>query len=205
MIYPSVIGIGYLLPLEISFSLWFFFWAFKAQYVIISAFSIPIRPWTAASRQSIGAIIAVGCLIAWSAKDHLYRAVKGAFGFGSNKGEGELLSRRQAVGGYVGGAAGAALLLIWAGVLGLVGAGGHADLSAHLNRLNMDGGERRVDGRSGAVLSVRLDRPAVRVKGRSVGAACRYSRCLNIRSCAHGSSCRCRILRMGRASDRRWG
>ncbi len=115
MIYPSVIGIGYLLPLEISFSLWFFFWAFKAQYVIISAFSIPIRPWTAASRQSIGAIIAVGCLIAWSAKDHLYRVVKGAFGFGSDKGEGELLSRRQAVGGYVGGAAGAALLLIWAG------------------------------------------------------------------------------------------
>ena len=116
MIFPSVIGIGYLLPLEISFSLWFFFWAFKAQYVLISAFSIPIRPWTAASRQSIGAMIAVAALIAWSSKDRLYAVLKGALRRREDRGGPELLSNRWAAGGYLAGIAAAAALLVFAGV-----------------------------------------------------------------------------------------
>ena len=52
LVFPCVIGVGYLLPLEVSFSFWFFFLAFKAQYVLIDATSLPIRAWTCATASS---------------------------------------------------------------------------------------------------------------------------------------------------------
>jgi hypothetical protein len=70
MLFPCVVGIGYLLPLEISFSFWFFFLLFKVQYVVVQALSLPIGAWTSASRQSMGSMLVIGFMLAWTARAH---------------------------------------------------------------------------------------------------------------------------------------
>ncbi|MGC9319314.1 MAG: DUF6785 family protein, partial [Armatimonadota bacterium] len=80
--YPFIIGLGYLLPLELTFSIWFFVLLLRAERIAFSALGYPSRPiWTSAGsarppailEQSIGAYIAV---VYWgfaTAREHLSR------------------------------------------------------------------------------------------------------------------------------------
>lgn len=70
-IYLAVIGIAYLIPLEISFSIWFFFLVFKLEYVIFDLLGRPMNPWIAASRQSFGGILVIAGYMFWTARHHL--------------------------------------------------------------------------------------------------------------------------------------
>jgi hypothetical protein len=56
--YPFVIGLGFLLPLDLSFSIWFFFIVNRLQRVFGSAVGIP-SPFPYLSEQSIGAWMAI--------------------------------------------------------------------------------------------------------------------------------------------------
>lgn len=76
MVFPCVVGVGYLLPLEISFSFWFFFLVFKAQYVVIEALSVPVGAWTSASRQSMGSMLVVAFVVAWTARGHILSVLR---------------------------------------------------------------------------------------------------------------------------------
>jgi hypothetical protein len=80
--FPFVIGIGYLLPVDLSFSCWFFYLFFKAQLVIGALFgwegsmgwdtqqgSLPY-----VNEQGIGAYLALFGFALWAARSHL-RAV----------------------------------------------------------------------------------------------------------------------------------
>ncbi len=80
MVYPAVIGVCYLLPLGLSFSLWFFFFVYKAQYAAISAFAIPVGPWIAASRQSMGAILVIAASLIWLSRGHIVAVIRCAVG-----------------------------------------------------------------------------------------------------------------------------
>ena len=71
VIYPSVIAITYLLTLEVSFSLWFFFLLFKVQYIIMNALGLHIDPWTSASRQVMGGFIVFTVAVIWTSRAHL--------------------------------------------------------------------------------------------------------------------------------------
>ncbi len=58
--YPFVIGLGLLMPLELSFSSWFFFWFYKLQLVVTSAAglsSLPGFPYI--DRQCFGAALGI--------------------------------------------------------------------------------------------------------------------------------------------------
>ena len=117
MIFPSVIGVSYLLPLEISFSFWFFYVFFKLQYIFIVAFSIPISPWTSASRQSMGSTLVIAGFILWIAREHLWNAVRKAFSSASKMDDSsEPLSYRWALIGFIIGLILMTLLCFWAGV-----------------------------------------------------------------------------------------
>jgi len=78
-LYFSVIGITYLLTLEVSFSCWFFFLFFKLQYIIINAFSIPINPWICARGQTMSAYVVLVFAFFFKGKEHIKDILKKTF------------------------------------------------------------------------------------------------------------------------------
>lgn len=80
-LYPFVIGLGFLLPLDLSFSLWFFFLFKKAQLILGAALglrALPAFPYL--SEQSIGAWMAVFISALWVTRRHLSRVFRKILG-----------------------------------------------------------------------------------------------------------------------------
>ncbi len=78
--YPFAIALGILLPLDMSFSSWFFFLFWKGQNVASSALGlnqIPNFPYTEA--QSLGAYLGIAAGALWGVRKHLSRAFQEAF------------------------------------------------------------------------------------------------------------------------------
>ena len=62
--YPFGIGLGMLLPVDLLFSCWFFFWVWKAQLIMTAAFGLEtIRGMPFVSEQSFGAYMGI-CVFA---------------------------------------------------------------------------------------------------------------------------------------------
>ena len=103
-LYPFAIGLGFFIPLDLSFSCWFFFWYWRLMRVAGAAMglrSLPRFPYM--NEQASGGYIALCVIALWASRDHLRRVVKKAFG-----GEPDLddthepISYRTAVFGLVG-------------------------------------------------------------------------------------------------------
>jgi uncharacterized protein DUF6785/uncharacterized protein DUF6784 len=126
--YPFVIGIAYLLSLEVTFSAWFFYLVTRFENVLGA-----ITGWHEAGaggaqsvfpylgQQGAGAFIALAGLSLWLARRHLGEAVRAALR-GARGGEDreEPLPYRWAVGGLVAGFAGLVLFGVAAGMRGWV-------------------------------------------------------------------------------------
>ncbi|MBC7286975.1 MAG: hypothetical protein H5T86_02815 [Armatimonadetes bacterium] len=78
--YPFIIGIGYLLPTDLTFSTWFFLLFVKFERFLFAAFGHPVKyPWTSTGissapctlEQSIGAYMAIVVFSLWAARRHL--------------------------------------------------------------------------------------------------------------------------------------
>jgi hypothetical protein len=78
-VYFSVVGFTYLIPMEISFSMWFFFLFYKMQSVMLSAFGSPIGESTFAHRQGMGAYLVITVYIFWISKEHIGNLLRRAF------------------------------------------------------------------------------------------------------------------------------
>ena len=79
-LYPFVIGLGFLLPLDLSFSLWFFFLFKKAQLVFgrwMGLRALPAFPYL--SEQSIGAWMAIFISAILMTRRHITNVVKTIF------------------------------------------------------------------------------------------------------------------------------
>jgi len=78
--FPFIIGLAFLIPLELAFSFWFFFLFFwKGQLILGSVFGWHLQP--IATEQAAGTYIAL-CLIAfWSGRRHLAQVLFKTFGF----------------------------------------------------------------------------------------------------------------------------
>jgi hypothetical protein len=92
----TMIGLAYLLPLELSFSLWFFYFFFLAQQVIADHLGVPLTNVQAypvksfVGHQMIGGILVYAVYGLWGAREHLREVVRKALGFrvqGSGFGE----------------------------------------------------------------------------------------------------------------------
>ncbi len=83
---PMLIGLSYLIPKELSFSVWFFWYVRVAETVAAIAGGVtPMRPqdywgtdFPAPYYQGGGAVIALGVLAFWSGRHHLRQAFRAA-------------------------------------------------------------------------------------------------------------------------------
>lgn len=119
--YPWVIGLGFMLPPDLLFSVWFFYFFWKGEYVVTSALGLSRAgagtryPYLA--EQSAGAYIALIGFAVWTGRRHLASAVCRAFSRGSAESERtEALPARLAVPGVC---IGFCALVIFANALGL--------------------------------------------------------------------------------------
>ncbi|MGQ9454874.1 MAG: DUF6785 family protein [Armatimonadota bacterium] len=70
--YPFVIGIGYLLPTDLIFSCWFFYWFWKAEAVFVSAMGWDTVPTYIYTRnQAWGGLLAIIVTLAWTSRNYL--------------------------------------------------------------------------------------------------------------------------------------
>ena len=70
--YPFAIALGILLPLELSFSAWVFFWFWKLQFVLARANAWDAHPgFPHVEEQSLGAYLGIAFSSLWMARKHL--------------------------------------------------------------------------------------------------------------------------------------
>lgn len=78
-LYPFVIGLGFFIPLDLSFSCWFFFWVWRLQLVLASVLGLrglPQFPYI--NDQSAGGYLALCIIAIYATKNHLKLAFKKA-------------------------------------------------------------------------------------------------------------------------------
>lgn len=115
-LYPFAIGLGFFLPLDLSFSIWFFYLFRKAQQVGASAMGL--RNWPGfpyLNEQSSGAWMGLAFLAVWMTRRHLRSVMKAVWVSGWLDESREPMSYRMAV---MGGGIGFVLLMVFS-----VGAG----------------------------------------------------------------------------------
>lgn len=116
--HPMIVGLTYFLPLDVSFSTWFFYLAVKAENVLVQASGwrgsgTASPPYTA--EQGAGAFLALAVFSLWGARRHLARVFRKAWQSAPDvRDDDEPLSYRTAVWGL----AGAFTLLAGFAVLG---------------------------------------------------------------------------------------
>lgn len=116
---PFVIGIGFLLPLDLLFSSWFFYFYWKAQTVLTAAWGLndgrPNFPYI--PEQSAGAYLGVAVFVVWVSRHYLSEVFRKAFGRRSSLDDSrEPMSYRTALLGIVVGLASLAGFAIWSGM-----------------------------------------------------------------------------------------
>ena len=121
---PFILGLIFLIPLDIAFSCWFFFFFWKAQIILGSVMGFRQRPEF--PEQSTGAYIALFVIALWIGRGHLARIVKSIFHLAKREerddGMTEPLSYRNAMLGLVLGFA-FLILFCWKAGMSLVVAG----------------------------------------------------------------------------------
>jgi len=99
MFYPFGIGLGMLLPVDMLFSCWFFFWAWKAEAVLTAMLgldSIPQMPYV--SQQSLGGFIGIAVFALAMSRRHLREVWKRFLGKSADIDDsGEAMSYRSAM------------------------------------------------------------------------------------------------------------
>jgi hypothetical protein len=70
--YPFAIGLGFLLPVDLLFSCWFFYLYWKLQLVVSNAVGWDVTPqFPYVPEQVFGAVMAIGINLLWSARSYL--------------------------------------------------------------------------------------------------------------------------------------
>ena len=70
--YPFAIGLGFLLPVDLLFSCWFFYLYWKLQLVVSNALGWDVTPqFPYVPEQVFGAVVAIGLSLLWSGRSYL--------------------------------------------------------------------------------------------------------------------------------------
>lgn len=114
--YPFAIGLGFLVPLDVSFSFWFFYIFIRLEGVLGSVFGLSaIRGFPYVYEQTMGAWLAFGFVLIWSSRKYLKDVVRIAFQKDGSDAE-EPVSYRIALLGLIGGAIFFMGFWMWAGM-----------------------------------------------------------------------------------------
>jgi hypothetical protein len=102
-LYPFAIGLGFFLPLDLSFSIWFFYLFRKGQEVMGSAMGLRALPgFPYLNQQSSGAWIGLFFLALWLSRSHLKIVLKCVFRRGTEDADEPMRYRTAAIGIIVG-------------------------------------------------------------------------------------------------------
>ena len=119
--YPFMIGIAYLLTLDVSFSCWFFYLFTKAELVLATAAGWKDAGAAGLGRapflgeQGAGAFVGLALFALWTARGPLAAACRDAV-HGAPRRAGEVMSYRAALFGALGGMLAVTALLTWCGL-----------------------------------------------------------------------------------------
>jgi len=117
--YPFAVGLGFLIPLDLSFSCWFFYLFWKAQVVFRTALGWEPLAGQYMGDQSSGAWVGIGILALWGSRRFLGQVLREAFRKGAALDDGrEPMRYRTALIGFVAGAIGLTLFC-WLGGMAL--------------------------------------------------------------------------------------
>ena len=75
-IYPFVVGIGFLIPLDLLFSTWFFFWVWKGQQVMGSMMGLEGTGYPYVNYQGFGAYMGIFLIAGWRSRKHLQNLLR---------------------------------------------------------------------------------------------------------------------------------
>lgn len=79
--YPIVIGLGLLLPTELAFSCWFFFWFWRAVKILVRAWGLEFIPqFPYIDFQSLGGYIGIALFALYLSRRHVADVLRAAFG-----------------------------------------------------------------------------------------------------------------------------
>lgn len=100
--YFFAISLGFLMPLDLSFSLYFFYFLFKMQAVAVSTIGVPPESgFPYPTSQAFGAYMAIFCVAVWGLRRHLRSVWQVAMGKGDPKEDaGEPMRYRTAIIGF---------------------------------------------------------------------------------------------------------
>jgi hypothetical protein len=74
---PFIIGLAFFIPVNLSFSTWFFYWFWKMEMVLGSAVGYNYLPWFPGYwSQGMGAILVLFVMFIFWSKNHLWRVLK---------------------------------------------------------------------------------------------------------------------------------
>ena len=116
--YPFVVGLGYLLPLDLLFSCWAFYLFWKAQLILSRHFALDVTPeFPFVREQSFGGYMAILVFVLWNGRHYFAEVMKRILGEKSELDDRtEGLSYRAAALGALAGFAGLVGFMTWAGM-----------------------------------------------------------------------------------------
>ncbi|MBC8102027.1 MAG: hypothetical protein H7Z41_05505 [Cytophagales bacterium] len=116
--YPFAIGLGYLLPLDLLFSCWFFYLTWKLQAVIAAQFALDVTPdFPYVREQSFGGYLAIVGFVLWNGRHYFRDVFKRVLGEPTDlEDRTEALSYRQATFGALAGLGLLVGFLVWVGM-----------------------------------------------------------------------------------------
>lgn len=81
--FPFAVGVGFLLPLDLLFSSWFFYLVWKAQRIIVASLGYNVGPENPPynAEQSFGAYAGIAVFIVWAARHHLKNVIVEGLGW----------------------------------------------------------------------------------------------------------------------------
>lgn len=121
--YPFSYGLAYLLPLNLAFSVWFFFWFTRLEMTAAALIGQNrARRFPYVQQQGVGAYFGLAVFVVWAAREHLAKTFRAAWGdrspevMATTGGREETLSSPVAVWGFLGGLAVMILFSMGAGM-----------------------------------------------------------------------------------------
>ena len=141
--YPFAIGLGYLLPLDLLFSCWFFYLFWKVQLILTAALALDVTPdFPFVREQSFGGYAAILVFMFWNGRAYFKQVWKRVLGEAADVDDRtEGLTYRQATLGAGAGFIGLVLFMTWAGMsplLAVVAFGIYFALSLAVTRLRAE-------------------------------------------------------------------
>ena len=104
-IYPFVLGIGFLIPLDLLFSTWFFFWIWKMQQITGSVMGIEGTGYPYINYQGFGAYMGIFLIAVWRGRKYLQNLSGSGAKVNSTATRDEPLSRRTLILAFIAGIA----------------------------------------------------------------------------------------------------